>query len=81
MSKTIEEFNSHIMGSYGRYDLVLESGENETATDENGKQYIDFGSGIGTNSLGYCNADWVEAICTQAHKLQHSSNYYYTKSV
>lgn len=79
MSKTIEEFNSHIMGSYGRYDLVLESGENETATDENGKQYIDFGSGIGTNSLGYCNADWVEAICTQAHKLQHSSNYYYTK--
>lgn len=79
MSKTIEEFNSHIMGSYGRYDLVLDSGENETATDENGKQYIDFGSGIGTNSLGYCNADWVEAICTQAHKLQHSSNYYYTK--
>lgn len=79
MSKTIEEFNSHIMGSYGRYDLVLESGENQIATDENGKQYIDFGSGIGTNSLGYCNADWVEAICTQAHKLQHSSNYYYTK--
>lgn len=79
MSKTIEEFNSHIMGSYGRYDLVLDSGENETATDENGKQYIDFGSGIGTNSLGFCNANWVEAICSQAHKLQHSSNYYYTK--
>ena len=76
---TIEQFNEHVMGSYGRYDLVLEKGEGRTATDENGKQYIDFGSGIGTNSLGYCNEKWVEAICAQAHSVQHTSNYYYTK--
>ncbi|WP_028510560.1 aspartate aminotransferase family protein [Ruminococcus sp. NK3A76] len=76
---TIEKFNSHVMPSYGRFDLVVESGEDRTATDENGKTYIDFGSGIGTNSLGYCNDKWVEAICSQAHKIQHTSNYYYTK--
>lgn len=76
---TIEQFNSYVMPSYGRYDLVLESGEGRTATDENGKQYIDFGSGIGTNSLGYCNEAWVNAVCAQAHKIQHTSNYYYTK--
>lgn len=76
---TIEEFNKYVMRSYGRYDIVMEKGENRTATDENGKQYIDFGSGIGTNSLGYCNEDWVNAICEQAHKIQHTSNYYYTK--
>ena len=79
MSSTIEKFNSHVMGSYGRDDLVLESGENRTSTDENGKKYIDFGSGIGTNSLGFCDDDWVEAICAQAKKIQHTSNYYYTK--
>lgn len=79
MSSTIEKFNSHIMSSYGRYDLVLESGENRQAVDENGKTYIDFGSGIGTNSLGYCDEAWVEAICNQAKKLQHTSNIYYTK--
>lgn len=67
------------MPSYGRYPVVMEKGENETATDEDGKQYIDFGSGIGTNSLGYCNEDWVNAVCEQAHKIQHTSNYYYTK--
>lgn len=67
------------MSSYGRYDLVLESGENRQAVDENGKTYIDFGSGIGTNSLGYCDEAWVEAICNQAKKLQHTSNIYYTK--
>lgn len=67
------------MPSYGRYDLVLDSGSGRQAIDENGKKYIDFGSGIGTNSLGYCNENWVRAICDQAHKIQHTSNYYYTK--
>ena len=76
---TIEQFNDHVMPTYGRYDLVLEKGENRTAVDENGKEYIDFGSGIGTNSLGFCDEDWVNAICDQAHKIQHTSNYYYTK--
>ena len=76
---TIEQFNKYVMPSYGRYDLVLESGEGRQAVDENGKRYIDFGSGIGTNSLGYCNEDWVNAVCEQAHKIQHTSNYYYTK--
>lgn len=76
---TIEQFNKYVMPSYGRYDLVLDKGEGREAVDENGKTYIDFGSGIGTNSLGYCNEDWVNAVCAQAHKIQHTSNYYYTK--
>ncbi len=76
---TIEQFNKYVMPSYGRYDLVLDKGEGRQAVDENGKEYIDFGSGIGTNSLGYCNDDWVKAVCDQAHRIQHTSNYYYTK--
>ena len=76
---TIEQFNKYVMPSYGRYSLVLEKGEGRNAVDDSGKCYIDFGSGIGTNSLGYCDEDWVAAVCEQAHKLQHTSNYYYTK--
>ncbi len=76
---TIEQFNSHVMGTYGRFDAVMESGKDRTCTDENGKEYIDFGSGIGTNSLGFCNDKWVEAVCDQVKKIQHTSNYYYTK--
>lgn len=79
MSKTIEQFNNYVMPSYGRYDLVLEKGAGRTAVDEDGKEYIDFGSGIGTNSLGYCNEKWADAVCEQARKIQHTSNYYYTK--
>ncbi len=76
---TIEQFNKYVMQSYGRYDLVLDNGEKVVSADEDGKRYIDFGSGIGVNSLGYCNDKWVNAICSQAKKLQHTSNYYYTK--
>lgn len=76
---TIDKFNEHVMGTYGRMPVVMEKGEGRTAVDENGKEYIDFGSGIGTNSLGYCDKDWADAVCAQVRAVQHTSNYYYTK--
>ena len=79
MKSTIEKFNEHVMPTYGRLDIVLDKGEGRTATAEDGKQYIDFGSGIGTNSLGYCNDEWADAVCAQVRSIQHTSNYYYTK--
>lgn len=75
---TIEKFDNNVIHSYGRYPLVMESGSDRMCVDENGRRYIDFGSGIGTNSLGFCNEKWTEAVCAQVHKLQHNSNYYYT---
>lgn len=76
---TQEKQNQSVMGTYGRFPVVLEQGAGDTCTDEQGKSYIDFGSGIGTSSLGYCNDAWADAVCTQARKLQHTSNLYYTK--
>lgn len=76
---TIEQFDSCVMQTYGRYPLVAEQGSGCTCTDETGKTYLDLGSGIGTNALGYCDAEWTEAVCRQAQTLQHVSNYYYTK--
>lgn len=75
---TIEKFDKHVMHSYGRYPLVMQKGEGRHCTDENGKTYIDFGSGIGTNSLGYCDEKWADAVCEQVRTVQHTSNYYYT---
>ncbi len=77
--ETIKQFNDYVMGTYGRFDVVMESGENRVAEAEDGKQYIDFGSGIGVNSLGFCDSEWVEAVCNQVKSIQHTSNYYYTK--
>lgn len=76
--ETINKFDKHVMHSYGRYPLVIDAGSGRRCTDENNKEYIDFGSGIGTNSLGYCDDEWADAVCRQVRTLQHSSNYYYT---
>ena len=76
---TQEQLGAFVMPTYGRCPVVLDHGAGESCADETGKTYIDFGSGIGTNSLGYCNANWVEAVCQQVHTLQHTSNLYYTK--
>ncbi|MBR3901504.1 MAG: aspartate aminotransferase family protein [Ruminococcus sp.] len=75
---TISKFDSNVVKSYGRYPLVMAAGSRRICTDENNNEYIDFGSGIGTNSLGFCDDDWAEAVCRQVRTLQHSSNYYYT---
>lgn len=74
--KVIESKN--IMPTYGRFPVALVSGKGATATDYAGKEYIDFGSGIGVNSLGYCNSGWVEAVKAQLETLQHTSNLYYS---
>lgn len=76
---TQEQLNQSVMGTYGRFPVTLEQGAGEACQSEDGTKYIDFGSGIGTNSLGYCNPAWVEAVCKQARTLQHTSNLYYTK--
>ncbi len=67
-----------IANTYARFDVCLENGKNATATDVDGKSYIDFGSGIGVTSLGYCDEGWVDAVTAQLRKLQHCSNLYYS---
>lgn len=76
---TIDKFDGYVMHTYGRYPLVADKGEGRTCIDENGKTYLDLGSGIGTNSLGFCDEKWADAVCAQVRSIQHTSNYYYTK--
>ena len=79
-NEVIEKYNSAVVSSYGRLNLALESGSGAAGVDADGKQYIDFGSGIGTNSLGYADSEWADAVSEQAHKMQHISNYYYNST-
>lgn len=74
----IKEDSENILNTYSRFKIVLESGNKEILKDINGKEYIDFSSGIGTNVFGACDEKWVEAVCNQAHTLQHTSNLYYS---
>lgn len=74
---TKEKDLKYIMHTYGRYDVALAKGKGAVAYDEDGKKYIDVASGIGVNSLGFCDDGWVEAVTNQAGTIQHMSNYFY----
>ena len=69
----------NVMQTYGRFDVVIDHGEGATLYSPEGKEFIDFTSGIGVNSIGYGNKKWADAIYAQAMKLQHISNLYYTE--
>ncbi len=70
--------HSYIAQTYGRYDAVLTEGTDAGFAGD-GKDYIDFGSGIAVNTFGANDAGWIEAVCTQTRKLSHTSNYFYTE--
>ncbi len=69
----------YIMGTYGRIDLAIDRGCGSTLYDTDGKKYIDFGSGIAVNTFGASDPEWIKAVTAQLDKIQHTSNYYYTK--
>ena len=69
----------YIANTYGRADVCFVSGKGSLLYDENGKEYIDLGSGIAVNTFGIADDEWVNAVCGQAKTLQHVSNLYYTK--
>ena len=71
--------NDNVMQTYARFDVAIERGEGATLYSPEGKEYIDFSSGIGVNSIGYGNKKWADAIYAQAMKLQHISNLYYSE--
>ena len=76
--KIIKRDEKYILHTYARSPLALVRGEGMTAYDAEGKAYLDFTSGIGVNSLGFCHPAWTAAVAAQAGTLQHISNLYVT---
>ena len=76
---TQQKTDTYTANTYKHKNAVLTKGTNAVVTDENGKNYIDFTSGIGVNSFGFCDEKWIEAIEKQLHKIQHTSNIYYNE--
>ena len=77
---TIQSRDSeYVAHTYGRFPVAITSGKNAVCFDADGRRYIDMTSGIGVNSLGFCDEGWIKAVTEQLGKLQHISNLYYTE--
>jgi predicted acetylornithine/succinylornithine family transaminase len=69
----------YILQTYTRYPIALIKGDGAKVWDINGKEYLDFLSGIAVNPLGHCHPNVMAAVIKQVQKLMHVSNLYYTK--
>ena len=79
MSAIQELDRSYIAGTYKRFPVTIVSGKGSVVTDENGKDYIDLGSGIAVNSFGVADPVWQASVAEQAAKVQHTCNLYYSE--
>ncbi len=77
----IREAEQSILHTYNRFPVVFERGEGMYLYDVQGKEYLDFASGIGVMALGYHHKKYSEAIKKQADKLLHTSNLYYNEPI
>lgn len=66
-----------IMNTYGRFDVTFEKGLGCKLYDIEGKEYVDFVSGVAVNCLGHSHPAIINAITEQSNELIHLSNYYW----
>ena len=71
--------DKYLLPLYNRLDVAFVKGKKAILYDEKNKDYIDFASGVGVNSLGYANKKIVKTIKEQAKNILHSSNIYHIK--
>jgi acetylornithine/N-succinyldiaminopimelate aminotransferase len=65
-----------VMPTYGRIDIAFERGEGSYLYSTDGRRFLDFATGIATNSLGHAHPHLVAKVQEQAGKLWHVSNLY-----
>lgn len=76
-SQYIAVTEENVLHTYNRFPVVFESGKGVYLTDTDGKEYLDFGSGIAVFALGYGNEAYEAALKGQIEKLIHTSNLFY----
>lgn len=69
----------YVLPTYARLPVAFQYGAGDHLYDTEGKEYIDFLSGIAVTLLGHAHADLIAALSSQAEALWHTSNLYYNQ--
>ena len=70
MNEIIRLDQEYVAPTYARFPINIVKGKGSLAFDENGQEYIDMGSGIAVNLMGYCDDVWQQAVIAQLSSLQ-----------
>lgn len=76
-AEQVELDNEYVMSTFGRKPIEFVRGSGMMLEDDEGREYLDFLSGIGVVSLGHCAPEVVAAVSAQASELIHVGNYFY----
>lgn len=69
--------SQYVLHTYRRQPVAFVRGEGPRLYDVDGREYLDFVSGIGVASLGHAHPGLAAAVADQAKTLLHTSNLYY----
>ena len=73
----IDKGQQYVMNTYGRTPVALVKGRGSRVWDAEGKQYLDFMSGIAVCALGHAHPELTAVLREQGEKLWHCSNIYW----
>lgn len=71
---TRENYDTYLLCNYAAPAIALIEGRGCRVTDDQGKEYLDFTSGIAVNSLGHSHPHFIEKLQHQQEKMIHCSN-------
>ena len=81
MTETLDDIKTresrHVLGTYRRLPVLFVRGEGSRLYDADGREYLDFLTGIGVASLGHAHPGLAAAVADQARTLVQTSNLYY----
>ena len=69
--------SQYVLHTYRRQPVAFVRGKGPRLYDVDGREYLDFVSGIGVASLGHAHPGLAAVIADQAATLLHTSNLYY----
>jgi len=75
----MELCETYVANTYKRFPATFARGCGARLWDEDGKEYLDLGSGIAVNAFGVADDKWAEAVIHQVRTLQHTCNLYYAE--
>jgi len=76
MPVTRAHFDQLMVPCFAPAPFVPVRGEGSRVWDQDGRMYIDFGSGVAVTALGHCHPAMVRALEEQARAIWHVSNWY-----
>ncbi|MBE6707502.1 MAG: acetylornithine/succinylornithine family transaminase [Ruminococcaceae bacterium] len=71
--------NKYVAPTYARFPVCITGGKGSLVYDDEGREYIDLGTGIAVNTFGVADDEWIAAVTAQLSAVQHTSNLYYSE--